>query len=72
MEETIIKWSSKKNRLEPYSLPTRIGSSTLDSFVFAELSRRSTCGIGGFNSLYRFLNPHRWLHFVSTFATAFF
>ena len=30
---------------------------------FAELSRRSTCGIGGFNSLYRFLNHHRWLHF---------
>ena len=67
MEETIIKWSSKK-----IVLSLILYLLELALLLWIELSRRSTCGIGGFNSLYRFLNHHRLLHFVSTFATAFF
>ena len=61
----------QENHLEYYSLLPWVSFSSLDTLFYDDIRQRSTCGIGGINTLCWLLNYHCWMDFVWTFATSF-
>ena len=61
----------QENHLEYYSLFSWVSFSSLDTLFYDDIRQRSTCGIGGINTLCWLLNYHCWMDFVWTFATSF-